>query len=36
MQRGGLPDALVFDAVRIRLPEIGEAVKALPAGLLGT
>lgn len=28
--RGGLSDGLVFDAVRIRLVEIGEAVKALP------
>jgi uncharacterized protein with HEPN domain len=29
--RGDLSDGLVFDAVRIRLLEIGEAVKALPA-----
>lgn len=35
-QRGDLSDGLVFDAVRIRLLEIGEAVKVLPAGLLGT
>jgi hypothetical protein len=28
--RGDLSDGLVFDAVRIRLLEIGEAVKALP------
>jgi uncharacterized protein with HEPN domain len=34
LQRGELPDGLVFDAVRIRLLEIGEAVKALPADLL--
>lgn len=34
LQRGGLSDGLVFDAVRIRLIEIGEAVKALPADLL--
>jgi uncharacterized protein with HEPN domain len=34
LQRGDLSDGLVFDAVRIRLLEIGEAVKALPAGLL--
>lgn len=27
--RGGLDDGLVFDAVRIRLVEIGEAVKAI-------
>jgi uncharacterized protein with HEPN domain len=36
LQRGDLSDGLVFDAVRIRLLEIGEAVKALPAGLLDT
>jgi uncharacterized protein with HEPN domain len=30
----GLSDGLIFDAVRIRLLEIGEAVKALPADLL--
>lgn len=30
LQRGDLSDGLVFDAVRIRLLEIGEAVKALP------
>lgn len=29
-ERGDLADGLVFDAVRIRLLEIGEAVKALP------
>jgi uncharacterized protein with HEPN domain len=29
-RRGDLSDGLVFDAVRIRLIEIGEAVKALP------
>jgi uncharacterized protein with HEPN domain len=34
--RGGLSDGLVFDAVRIRLLEIGEAVKALPDDLLAT
>ena len=34
LQRGGLHDGLVFDAVRIRLLEIGEAVKALPDELL--
>lgn len=34
LQRGGLSDGLVFDAVRIRLLEIGEAVKALPDDLL--
>lgn len=31
-----LADGLVFDAVRIRLLEIGEAVKALPGELLAT
>jgi uncharacterized protein with HEPN domain len=36
LQRGSLTDGLVFDAVRIRLLEIGEAVKALPADLLDT
>jgi uncharacterized protein with HEPN domain len=35
-RRGALDDALVFDAVRIRLIEIGEAIKALPAELLST
>jgi len=34
--RGGLSDGLVFGAVRIRLLEIGEAVKALPDDLLAT
>lgn len=32
-ERGDLSDGLVFDAVRIRLVEIGEAVKALPDDL---
>ena len=36
MQRVTLEDGLVFDAVRIRLLEIGEAVKALPAEVLDT
>ena len=36
LQRGTLADGLVFDAVRIRLLEIGEAVKALAADLLDT
>ena len=36
MTRGTLSDGLVFDAVRIRLLEIGEAVKALPGELLAT
>ena len=34
LQRGDLEDGLVFDAVRVRLIEIGEAVKALDAELL--
>lgn len=34
VERGSLADGLVFDAVRARLIEIGEAVKALPADLL--
>ncbi len=36
LQRGDLSDGLVFDAVRIRLLEIGEAVKALPADMLSS
>ena len=36
LQRGDLSDGLIFDAVRIRLLEIGDAVKALPADLLAT
>jgi uncharacterized protein with HEPN domain len=36
LQRGDLSDGLIFDAVRIRLLEIGEAVKALPGDLLAT
>ena len=36
LQRGDLHDGLVFDAVRVRLIEIGEAVKALPAELLAS
>jgi uncharacterized protein with HEPN domain len=34
LTRGSLDDGLVFDAVRIRLVEIGEAVKALPFDIL--
>jgi len=34
--RGDLSDGLVFDAVRIRLLEIGEDVKALPAEMLSS
>src|ERR1700728_3814274 len=36
LQRGDLSDGLIFDAVRIRLLEIGEAIKALPEDLLVT
>ena len=36
LERGDLYDGLVFDAVRVRLIEIGEAVKALPADLLAS
>ena len=36
LQRGDLSDGLVFDAVRIRLLEIGEAVRALSAELLNS
>ena len=36
LQRGDLSDGLISDAVRIRLLEIGEAVKALPAEMLGS
>jgi uncharacterized protein with HEPN domain len=32
--RGDVSDGLIFDAVRVRLIEIGEAIKALPAELL--
>ena len=35
-KRGDLDDPLVFDAVRMRLVEIGEAVGTLPAELLAT
>lgn len=33
-RRGGLDDGLVFDAVRVRLIEIGEAVKGIDPALL--
>lgn len=36
LSRGDLHDGLVYDAVRIRLVEIGEAVKAIDAELLNT
>jgi alpha-methylacyl-CoA racemase len=34
LRRGGLDDGLVFDAVRVRLIEIGEAVKSIDPSLL--
>lgn len=34
LHRAHISDGLIFDAVRVRLIEIGEAVKALPANLL--
>lgn len=34
LERGGLDDGMAFDAVRVRLMEIGEAVKALSPELL--
>jgi uncharacterized protein with HEPN domain len=36
VERGTLSDGLIFDAVRMRLLEIGEAVKAISATLLVT
>ena len=36
LARGELSDGMVFDAVRIRLLEIGEAVKAISPCLLAT
>lgn len=36
LSRGDLSDGLVFDAVRVRLIEIGEAVKAISPALLET
>ena len=36
MTRGDLADGLIFDAVRVRLIEIGEAIKAISPELLGT
>lgn len=34
LRRGNLDDGLVFDAVRVRLIEIGEAIKSLSSQLL--
>ena len=36
LERGGLDDGLVFDAVRVRLIEIGEAVKDIDPDLLAS
>jgi len=36
LERGELSDGLIFDAVRVRLIEIGEAVKALSTDLLAS
>jgi uncharacterized protein with HEPN domain len=36
LRRGSLDDGLVFDAVRVRLIEIGEAVKDIGAEILAT
>ncbi|HWC35581.1 MAG TPA: HepT-like ribonuclease domain-containing protein [Mycobacteriales bacterium] len=36
VSRGDLSDDLIFDAVRVRLIEIGEAIKALPSPLVAT
>lgn len=36
VSRGDLSDGLIFDAVRVRLTAIGEAVKALPSELLSS
>jgi len=36
LTRGDLADGLIFDAVRVRLIEIGEAVKAIDSDLLAT
>lgn len=36
LQRGEVSDGLVYDAVRVRLIEIGEAVKAVPAEVVAT
>lgn len=36
LKRGDVSDGLVFDAVRARLIEIGEAVKALPPDVLAS
>lgn len=36
LERGDLSDGLIYDAVRVRLIEIGEAVKGIPDDILAT
>jgi uncharacterized protein with HEPN domain len=36
LSRGDLSDGLIFDAVRVRLIEIGESIKAISEDLLAT
>ena len=36
LDRGDLSDGLIYDAVRVRLIEIGEAVKAIPGHVLAS
>lgn len=36
MGRGDLSDGLIYDAVRVRLIEIGEAAKTIPAEVVAT
>jgi uncharacterized protein with HEPN domain len=36
LQRGSVSDGLIFDAVRVRLIEIGEAVKAIDPAVLAS
>jgi uncharacterized protein with HEPN domain len=36
LERGELSDGLIFDAVRVRLIEVGEAVKAVSTNLLAS
>jgi len=36
LTRGDLSDGLIYDAVRVRLIEIGEAVKGIPEEALAT
>lgn len=36
LRRGDLSDGLIYDAVRVRLIEIGEAAKSIPAEVVAT